>query len=100
MAKNGRMRLSSTSTPSNSIRSLQVGLIKLTMLCPHSAIQHECIVGVVGVCTKPPALVLEYMPRGSLFDAIHREQLDRYKYSWKLFLKIATDVADGPHCLT
>jgi len=61
----------------------------------YSAIQHECIVGVIGVCTKPPALVLEYMPRGSLFDAIHRDQLDKYKYSWKLYLKIATDIADG-----
>lgn len=53
---------------------------------------------LVGACVKQPnlALVQPLMLRGSLYDALHgAKKLDPTKYTWKLYLKIANDIASG-----
>jgi serine/threonine protein kinase len=43
-----------------------------------SQIRCAYVVLLVGVCTTPPhiAVITEYLPRGSMFDIIHRSQAD------------------------
>lgn len=63
-----------------------------------SALRHPCIMELVGSCVKQPnlALIQPLMMRGSLYDALHgSKKVDPTKYTWKLYLKIANDIASG-----
>jgi Protein tyrosine and serine/threonine kinase/Galactose oxidase, central domain len=54
---------------------------------------HDNIVQLVGIVdAQPRALIMEYLPLGSLFDFIH-EQPERM--SWPLMLRFALDIVDG-----
>src|SRR5436190_4038423 len=55
-------------------------------------LHHPNIVHFYGYCTFPKCLVMEYMPKGSLFKVLHdkRESLD-----WTVRIRIATDIASG-----
>ena len=35
--------------------------------------RHKNLVELMGVCRSPPALVLEFMEEGSLFDHLHKK---------------------------
>jgi len=61
-----------------------------------SAVKHPCILPLVGV-TKPPnvAVVTPYIENGSLFDFLHKNKLDEAKYTWRVLLKVAFDIASG-----
>lgn len=57
-----------------------------------SELHHPNIVHFYGYCTVPRCLVMEYMPKGSLFKVLHNksEPLD-----WNIRIRIATDIASG-----
>lgn len=61
-------------------------------------IRHKNVVQFIGACTRPPNLciVTEYMPRGSLYDYLHKQ-----KGTFKLpsLLKVAIDVSKGMNYL-
>lgn len=62
------------------------------------AVRHPNIVMFLGASTKPPKLciVLEYCPRGSLWNLLHDFQ---FKLSWEVRRRIALDIAKGVYYL-
>lgn len=72
------------------------------------SLRHRNIVGVVGVCVRPPdlCLLLEYCPLGSLWDVLQRETIDERqdglrKLHFALDCAIAVDFLHGnniAHC--
>ncbi len=55
-------------------------------------LHHPNVVHFYGYCTVPKCLVMEYMPKGSLFTVLHnkKESLD-----WNIRMRIATDMVSG-----
>ncbi|BBI30152.1 Ser/Thr protein kinase [Acanthamoeba castellanii medusavirus] len=64
-----------------------------------SALRHPNIVTFMAACTKLPrlAIVMEYMPLGSLFDLLHNELVPELPLS--LMAKMALQAARGMHYL-
>jgi tRNA A-37 threonylcarbamoyl transferase component Bud32 len=54
-------------------------------------LHHPNVVHFYGYCTVPKCLVMEYMPRGSLFKVLH----SREPFDWNFRIRIATDIASG-----
>jgi serine/threonine protein kinase len=66
----------------------------LTTRC--SAVKHPSILPIYGITKSrdgTPAIVMPYVEKGTLFDVLHNGKLDSATYDWKLYLKIASDVA-------
>jgi serine/threonine protein kinase len=57
-----------------------------------SSMRHPNIVLFMGVVVYPPMLVMELMPKGSVFKILH---VDKTKLDWTLILKMAADAAKG-----
>eukprot|EP01087_Luapelamoeba_hula_P012330 TRINITY_DN3429_c0_g4_i3.p1 TRINITY_DN3429_c0_g4~~TRINITY_DN3429_c0_g4_i3.p1 ORF type:complete len:1705 (+),score=283.87 TRINITY_DN3429_c0_g4_i3:276-5390(+) len=57
-------------------------------------LKHPNIVEMIGVCKHPTSLVTEFMPFGSLYDFILREDIKKY-FSWRMRMKVVTDIALG-----
>jgi len=54
-------------------------------------LHHPHIVHFYGYCSVPKCLVMEYMPKGSLFKVLHsKEPLD-----WNIRMRIATEIVSG-----
>lgn len=54
-------------------------------------LHHPHIVHFYGYCSVPKCLVMEYMPKGSLFKVLHsKEPLD-----WTIRIRIATEIVSG-----
>jgi len=58
-----------------------------------SLLRHPNIVMYLGVCTKPLMLVMELMPRGSLYDLLHLNS--DLELHWSLRLRMLNDAARG-----
>ncbi|GAB2282891.1 Serine/threonine-protein kinase sty17 [Dionaea muscipula] len=57
-------------------------------------IQHKNVVQFIGACTQPPTLciVTEFMPRGNVFDFIHKQ---RGAFKLPSLVRAAIDVSQG-----
>ena len=57
-------------------------------------IRHPSIVNITGIVTKPPdlAIIMEYLPNGSLFDYLHKIPR-KPELSSELKLEIAFEIA-------
>ncbi|KAL8499816.1 hypothetical protein ACS0TY_019704 [Phlomoides rotata] len=62
-----------------------------------SQINHRNIVKLLGCCleTQVPLLVYEFVPNGTLFQHIHDQSDDIFPLSWKMRLRIATEIAEA-----
>ncbi|KAL8499798.1 hypothetical protein ACS0TY_019686 [Phlomoides rotata] len=62
-----------------------------------SQINHRNIVKLLGFCleTEVPLLVYEFVPNGTLFQHIHDQSDDIFPLSWKMRLRIATEIAEA-----
>jgi len=59
-------------------------------------LRHPNIVSMYGVCMTPSYnLVMEYMPRGSLYSVLHSQE----QLNWTMRWSIASDIAKGMLCL-
>ncbi|KAG0591646.1 hypothetical protein KC19_1G190200 [Ceratodon purpureus] len=62
-------------------------------------IRHRSLVKVLGYCSSPEAkaLVLEYMPHGSLAGLLHSPQNEEVNraFDWTIRFKIAVEIAEG-----
>jgi hypothetical protein len=58
-----------------------------------AALRHPNVLSFLGVCTAPPALVLEYCPRGSVFDTLQQArrspELER-ELTWRVRLRMVS----------
>ncbi|KAL6057314.1 Myotubularin-like phosphatase domain [Balamuthia mandrillaris] len=61
-------------------------------------LQHPNIVRMIGLSKRPLALVTEYVPHGSLYDLLHRDDLDKI-LNWKMRMKLVIDIAKGVECM-
>lgn len=57
--------------------------------------RHPNILQLCGFCPKPPALVYEYMPNGSLFDWLHNRKETQSSLSWDQRFVILKDACRG-----
>ena len=59
-----------------------------------SQINHRNVVQLLGCCleTEVPLLVYEFIPNGTLCQYIH-EQNEEFPFTWKIRLRVATEVA-------
>ncbi|KAL6059624.1 Pleckstrin y domain [Balamuthia mandrillaris] len=57
-----------------------------------SGVKHQNIVELKGVCKEPFAIVLEWLPMGSLYDFIHKSTSP---FSWHIVFKLAKDICRG-----
>jgi len=64
-------------------------LQEISMMCE---LRHPNVLLFMGACTKPPCIVTEYMPRGSLYDVLHD---DNIVLDWMLIQTMALDAAQG-----
>ncbi|KAL8495038.1 hypothetical protein ACS0TY_019260 [Phlomoides rotata] len=62
-----------------------------------SQINHRNIVKLLGCCleTEVTLLVYEFVPNGTLFQHIHDQSDDFFPLSWKMRLRIATEIAEA-----
>ncbi len=64
--------------------------------------RHPNVLGILGVCISPPALVNEYCTRGSLYDVMREARaspaLGR-QLGWQRRLKLVSRAAPGTLCL-
>ncbi len=57
-----------------------------------SKLRHPNVVQFLGVCVHPPMLVMELMPRGSVFHILQNKE---YELDWTLLIQFALDSASG-----
>lgn len=69
--------------------SLYEFLQEISMMCE---LRHPNVLLFMGACIKPPCIVTEYMPRGSLYDVLHD---DNIVLDWMLIQTMALDAAQG-----
>jgi len=57
-------------------------------------LDHPNVIKCLGTCTKPPTymMITEFMPRGTLFDVLHKGQV---QLNWVLMKRIVMDIARG-----
>jgi len=57
-------------------------------------LDHPNVIKCLGACTKPPTymMITEFMPRGTLFDVLHKGQI---QLNWVLMKRIVMDIARG-----
>jgi len=55
-------------------------------------LRHPNVLQVLGVCTDPPCIIMEYMPRGSLFQLIHNQNV---ALDWPIVRKLAIEICRG-----
>lgn len=55
-------------------------------------LRHPNVLQVLGVCTDPPCIIMEYMPRGSLFQLIHNQNVS---LDWPIVRKLAIEICRG-----
>ncbi len=65
-----------------------------------ASIRHPHIVEFIGACLQPPniSVVTQFMKRGSLQQVLHDKEwfyYRKYRFSWRLFLKMIEDTASG-----
>lgn len=60
-----------------------------------ASLRHPNIVQFIGVCSKPPCIISEFVEQGNLSDLIARSQVGTNGPSWGLYLKMLTDAATG-----
>ena len=69
-----------------------------------AGLQNENVVGFVGICTSPPAVVTEYCPNGSLADVLTRGKLDAVitaQLAWPRRVQmVSSGAAACPQCCT
>ncbi|XP_027185007.1 wall-associated receptor kinase-like 1 [Coffea eugenioides] len=60
-----------------------------------SQVNHRNVVKLLGCClqTEVPLLIYEFVPNGTLHDLIHNQNDDEFPFTWKLRLRIATQIA-------
>jgi len=58
----------------------------------HKSLRHPNVVLLLGVCTNPLCMVLEFMERGSLFACLQEKETE---LPWPLRLRFAIDVVRG-----
>ncbi|PRQ20240.1 putative protein kinase RLK-Pelle-WAK family [Rosa chinensis] len=60
-----------------------------------SEIKHRNVVKLLGCCleTEIPIVVYEFIPNGTLFQYIHDEKNEEFPLTWKMRLRIATEIA-------
>jgi Janus kinase 2 len=56
-------------------------------------LHHPNVVMMMGICLKPPLLVMEYLGRGSLYRVLHLSE--NKALDWTMVLKILIDTARG-----
>eukprot|EP00186_Timspurckia_oligopyrenoides_P000180 CAMPEP_0182445108 /NCGR_PEP_ID=MMETSP1172-20130603/3349_1 /TAXON_ID=708627 /ORGANISM="Timspurckia oligopyrenoides, Strain CCMP3278" /LENGTH=1157 /DNA_ID=CAMNT_0024640817 /DNA_START=148 /DNA_END=3621 /DNA_ORIENTATION=+ len=57
-------------------------------------LDHPNVIKCLGVCTKPPnyMMITEFMPRGTLYDVLHKGQM---QLNWVLMKRIVLDIVRG-----
>jgi serine/threonine protein kinase len=55
-------------------------------------LRHPNVLQVLGVCTDPPCIIMEYMPRGSLHQLIHNPSTS---LDWPIVRKLAIEICRG-----
>lgn len=55
-------------------------------------LRHPNVLQVLGVCLEPPCIVMEYMPRGSLFQLIHNPSVT---LDYPIVRKLAIEICRG-----
>eukprot|EP00004_Rigifila_ramosa_P023291 TRINITY_DN651_c0_g1_i2.p1 TRINITY_DN651_c0_g1~~TRINITY_DN651_c0_g1_i2.p1 ORF type:complete len:510 (-),score=97.18 TRINITY_DN651_c0_g1_i2:252-1748(-) len=62
---------------------------EVSLMC---GLEHPNIVKLIGCCSEPLALVLEFVEGSSLFDLLHDEE---FSMTWLHFFKFSIDIARG-----
>ncbi|KAA8494324.1 putative serine/threonine-protein kinase [Porphyridium purpureum] len=64
---------------------------EVNILCQ---LDHPNVIKCYGVCTQPPnyMVVTEFMPRGTLFDVLHKGQM---QFNWVLTKRVVLDIVRG-----
>lgn len=78
--------------PRESITEQQVLLEFMKEAFIMRQLRHPNVLQVLGVCLEPPCIVMEYMPKGSLFQLIHNPSVS---LAWPIVQKIAVEICRG-----
>lgn len=55
-------------------------------------LRHPNVLQVLGVCLEPPCIIMEYMPRGSLYQLVHNPSV---VLDWPIVRKLAMEICRG-----
>lgn len=55
-------------------------------------LRHPNVLQVLGVCLEPPCIIMEYMPRGSLYHLVHNPSV---VLDWPIVRKLAIEICRG-----
>eukprot|EP00026_Physarum_polycephalum_P005262 Phypoly_transcript_05293.p1 GENE.Phypoly_transcript_05293~~Phypoly_transcript_05293.p1 ORF type:complete len:518 (+),score=79.43 Phypoly_transcript_05293:123-1676(+) len=78
--------------PRESITEQQVLLEFMKEAFIMRQLRHPNVLQVLGVCIDPPCIIMEYMPRGSLFQLIHNPNIPM---DWPTVRKLAIEICRG-----
>jgi len=78
--------------PRDSIAEHQVLLEFMKEAFIMRRLRHPNVLQVLGVCLDPPCIVMEYLPKGSLFHLIHNPDVT---LEWPVIQKIAVEICRG-----
>ena len=98
LQKETNSRITGSSSSSSSIPKARASkLIQEAKIM--ASLQHPNVIHLLGFCTSPPCLAIEYCPRGSLYDVLQKAKHDpksfRPKLTWKRRLLMAKEAAAG-----